>query len=79
MFTRVTDASKTALAALVALLRREGVRLIDCQQRTSHLASLGGRPIERTAFLSHVAAAVDQAPIDWYRYAQAPLNLLLND
>lgn len=77
MFTRVTDASKTALAALVALLRRERVELIDCQQRTSHLASLGGRAIPRAAFQAHVAEAIDQPPIDWRAYAQAPLNPLL--
>lgn len=77
MFTRATDASKTALAALVALLRHEHVELIDCQQRTSHLASLGGRVIPRADFQAHVAAAVGQPPIDWPAYAQAPLNLLL--
>ncbi|MFN9806880.1 MAG: leucyl/phenylalanyl-tRNA--protein transferase [Betaproteobacteria bacterium] len=77
MFTRATDASKTALAALVALLRREHVKLIDCQQRTSHLASLGGRAIPRAAFQAHVAAAVAQPPIDWLAYAHAPLNSFL--
>lgn len=77
MFTRATDASKTALAALVALLRREHVELIDCQQRTSHLASLGGRAIPRAAFQAHVAAAVAQPPIDWLAYAHAPLNSFL--
>lgn len=77
MFTRATDASKTALAALVALLRREHVELIDCQQRTSHLASLGGRAIPRAAFQAHVATAIAQPAIDWPAYAQAPLNPLL--
>jgi leucyl/phenylalanyl-tRNA--protein transferase len=77
MFTRATDASKIALAALVALLARENVDLIDCQQRTSHLASLGGRAIRRADFQAHLTAAVDQPPIDWQSYAQAPLNPLL--
>ena len=77
MFTRATDASKIALAALVALLARENVDLIDCQQRTSHLASLGGRAIRRADFQAHLTAAVDQSPIDWQSYAQAPLNPLL--
>jgi leucyl/phenylalanyl-tRNA--protein transferase len=41
MFARVTDGSKIALAYLVAFLRSHGVTMIDCQQETSHLASLG--------------------------------------
>jgi hypothetical protein len=61
----------------VALLARENVDLIDCQQRTSHLASLGGRAIRRADFQAHLTAAVDQPPIDWQSYAQAPLNPLL--
>lgn len=50
MFTRVPDASKIALAHLVAFLRRHGVEVIDCQQQTRHLGSLGGRPIPRAEF-----------------------------
>ncbi|MBN4841548.1 leucyl/phenylalanyl-tRNA--protein transferase, partial [Citrobacter braakii] len=41
MFTHRRDASKMALAALVAACRAWGVALIDCQQQTRHLASLG--------------------------------------
>jgi len=50
MFARATDASKVALVALVEHLRRLGVPLIDCQQETAHLKSLGARPIARAAF-----------------------------
>jgi leucyl/phenylalanyl-tRNA--protein transferase len=50
MFTRVSDASKVCLAKLVALLQQQGVELIDCQQETEHLASMGARPIPRTEF-----------------------------
>ncbi len=57
MFSVEADASKVALAALVQLLRLEKVPLIDCQQETSHLASLGARAIARAQFCSHVAAA----------------------
>jgi leucyl/phenylalanyl-tRNA--protein transferase len=39
--------------------------MIDCQQNTSHLASLGGREIARKAFVAHVRASVDAAPIPW--------------
>lgn len=58
MFARVTDASKIALAYLVAHLRRHGVDMIDCQQETSHLASLGAAPITRADFLAHVGKAI---------------------
>jgi leucyl/phenylalanyl-tRNA---protein transferase len=50
MFSHATDASKIAIAALVAFCRLHGVGLIDCQQRTGHLASLGGREIPRSEF-----------------------------
>jgi leucyl/phenylalanyl-tRNA--protein transferase len=63
MFARVTDGSKIALAYLVAFLRRHGVAMIDCQQETEHLASLGGAPISRAAFLEHVRGAIGQPPI----------------
>ena len=64
MFARVTDASKIALAYLVAFLRSEGVRMVDCQQETAHLASLGAAPIPRAAFLEHLRAAIRQDEIE---------------
>jgi leucyl/phenylalanyl-tRNA--protein transferase len=54
MFARVSDASKVALAYLVAFLQRHGVEMVDCQQETGHLASLGAAPIPRSRFLEHV-------------------------
>ena len=63
MFARVTDGSKIALAFLVALLRSEGVTMIDCQQETGHLASLGAAPISRAAFLRHLHHAIGEAPV----------------
>jgi leucyl/phenylalanyl-tRNA--protein transferase len=65
MFANVTDASKIALATLIAHLRRHGVTLIDCQQNTAHLASLGGREIARNAFIAHVQSAIAATPIPW--------------
>lgn len=66
MFARVSDASKVALAYLVAFLRGHGVRMIDCQQETGHLASLGAAPIPRSRFLEHLRAAIAEPPIrDW--------------
>ena len=66
MFSHRTDASKISLAALVAFCRANGIALIDCQQRTEHLASFGAREIARSAFEAHVTAQV-QAPAvaDW--------------
>jgi leucyl/phenylalanyl-tRNA---protein transferase len=54
MFTRVPDASKIALAALVAWCRHANVRMIDCQQNTRHLASLGAREMPRAEFVQQV-------------------------
>ncbi len=63
MFARVTDGSKIALAYLVAFLRSHGVAMIDCQQETGHLASLGAAPISRAAFLDHVRGAIREPGI----------------
>jgi leucyl/phenylalanyl-tRNA---protein transferase len=66
MFARVSDASKVALAYLVAFLRSHGVQLVDCQQETSHLASLGAAPISRARFLEHLRHAIRQPGItEW--------------
>jgi leucyl/phenylalanyl-tRNA---protein transferase len=56
MFARQADASKCALAVLVELLRGQGFELIDCQQDTRHLGSLGGRTVARDWFLQQVRA-----------------------
>jgi leucyl/phenylalanyl-tRNA--protein transferase len=70
MFAHETDASKVALAHLVALARRAGMPMIDCQQETAHLASLGARPIPRAEFAERLAGLVHcTAPAD----AWAPL------
>ena len=63
MFARVTDASKIALAYLVEFLRAQDVELIDCQQETNHLTSLGGRTMPRSAFISHMKSAIAQPTI----------------
>ncbi len=41
MFSRMPDASKVALAWLVAVLRRAGFALLDCQFMTEHLRTMG--------------------------------------
>ena len=57
MFSRVPDASKVALAWLVAALRRGGAELLDCQFMTDHLASLGAIEISQARYLTLLKAA----------------------
>jgi len=54
MFARRTDASKVAFAHLIRYLSQHHIAMIDCQMRTEHLASLGGREIPRNEFLSRL-------------------------
>ena len=73
MFARVSDASKVALAYLVQFLRSHGVAMIDCQQETNHLASLGAAPIPRTRFLAHLRNSIALPPIStWEPIAPLP-------
>ena len=67
MFTTVSDGSKMALCLLVSVARHYGIRLIDCQQNTRHLASLGAAEIPRADFLTQIQWGRQQAPIDWAR------------
>lgn len=64
MFARVTDASKIALAYLVRFLEENGVSMIDCQQETAHLASLGAAPIPRSEFITRVREAISEPQIE---------------
>jgi leucyl/phenylalanyl-tRNA--protein transferase len=50
MFSRERDASKAALAHLVAVCRRNNLAVIDCQLPSRHLSSLGTRTIPRSQF-----------------------------
>ncbi len=65
MFMRQTDASKIALAALIAFCRHSGIQMVDCQQNTPHLASLGGREMPRANFVHHVGQARNARAPDW--------------
>ncbi len=58
MFTRVRDASKVALAHLVARLRAGGFRLLDIQFNTRHLEGFGAVEIAREAYLRRLARAL---------------------
>ena len=61
MFSRVTDASKVALAWLVARMKAGGYTLLDCQFMTPHLASLGAVNVPRNAYVALLSAALGGA------------------
>jgi leucyl/phenylalanyl-tRNA--protein transferase len=66
MFSHRTDASKIALAALICFCREHGIDLIDCQQRTGHLSSMGGRELPRKVFEAAIAERIARpAPACW--------------
>ncbi len=58
MVSRATDASKVALAWLVARLRVGGFTLLDCQFQTDHLARLGAVEIGRKRYIELLGAAL---------------------
>jgi leucyl/phenylalanyl-tRNA--protein transferase len=51
MFSKANNASKVGFITLVRMLEDRGFNLIDCQQETRHLKSLGARNIKRSDFL----------------------------
>lgn len=51
MFARVSNASKFGFITLVRTLQARGFELIDCQQETPHLGSLGAEAIPRKQFV----------------------------
>lgn len=61
MVSRRTDASKVALAWLIARLRIGGFTLLDCQFQTSHLASLGAVEIDRTDYIALLDGALSSS------------------
>ena len=65
MFSHQTDASKIALAALVAFCRIHEIPMIDCQQNTRHLASMGASEISRAEFVTHLARNVNKTAPLW--------------
>lgn len=76
MFSRQSDASKVALAALVALAKHHALPLIDCQQNTPHLASLGGELMPRSTFLRQVKR-LTSLPAPRWQFDPVYWNLLL--
>lgn len=58
MFSKERDASKVALAWLVARLRVGDFRLLDCQFMTEHLRSLGAVEISQRDYVALLASAL---------------------
>jgi leucyl/phenylalanyl-tRNA---protein transferase len=58
MFSRIRDASKVALAWLVARLNVGNFTLLDCQFMTEHLASLGAISVPRETYVALLSAAL---------------------
>ncbi len=58
MFSTASDASKVALAWLVAAMRSAGFALLDCQFMTDHLARLGAVEISQKAYLQKLDQAL---------------------
>ncbi|MFM9851512.1 MAG: leucyl/phenylalanyl-tRNA--protein transferase [Sphingomonadaceae bacterium] len=71
MFSRATDASKVALAHLVARLRVGGFALLDCQFITPHLASMGAIEISRADYMASLSSALRRAP-DFLAFGASP-------
>jgi leucyl/phenylalanyl-tRNA---protein transferase len=65
MFSLSSNGSKLALCGLVAFCRHHGMPIIDCQQQTPHLASLGARPWERRVFAQRLTGLTSQSPVNW--------------
>lgn len=60
MFHTVNDASKVAFYHLHQFLTKNNFKLIDCQQETSHLKSLGAYPIPRKDYLAELEELVTE-------------------
>ncbi len=74
MFSRVPDASKVALAWLVALLREAGFMLLDCQFMTNHLRTMGAVDLAQADYRRRIDAAQGQPRTSlgmaWRRFAR---------
>ena len=62
MFAKVSNASKFAFISMVKKLSEWGFQLIDCQQETSHLVSLGARAISREDFMALLERWIPNQP-----------------
>ena len=64
MFSRATDASKIALATLIAHLRQTGFQLFDTQFTTEHLVRLGAVEVTRAEYHRLLDIALERGPAE---------------
>jgi leucyl/phenylalanyl-tRNA---protein transferase len=65
MFSHQTDTSKIALASFIPWFESQGGDLIDCQQDTAHLLSLGAHTVPRVQFENMIALRAQEKAPDW--------------
>ncbi len=58
MFSLRSNASKLALISLARQLESEGAKMIDCQFRTEHLESMGGKYITYEQFIDNIESGM---------------------
>ena len=68
MFSRVSNASKIALAHLARQLEQWQFGMIDCQMKTGHLASLGAREIPRIEFIARLQELIHCEPVKQWQF-----------
>jgi leucyl/phenylalanyl-tRNA---protein transferase len=79
MVSRETDASKVALAHLVARLRTGRFTLLDCQFQTPHLASFGTIEVSRAVYMSSLDSALSALGSSGSDAAAPPPNFFAFD
>jgi leucyl/phenylalanyl-tRNA---protein transferase len=76
MFSRRSDASKIAFAALTAFGRAYGIATLDCQLYSPHLASLGGRLVPRADYERDLTHGAERPPVADWRFDPRSWELL---
>ncbi len=75
MFSRIHDASKIAFVHLVKQLERWNFKMIDCQMKTTHLASFGAREIPRKEFSQKLKELVNYSnQIEKWQFDNEPIE-----
>lgn len=69
MFARASNASKFGFISLVRWLQAQDFQLIDCQQETAHLMSLGARAISRSEFMAKLQENLAHHPLQPGRWS----------
>ncbi len=76
MFTILKNGSKIALQALVDILKKRNIQLIDCQMTTSHLLKFGAREISGQQFRTYLTTLIKTLSPDgaWHDESTTPGN-----